>query len=182
MAMTVPVEMESPTGDSQGSMAFVLPKEYADEPPAPLAGSNITIDKVPARLVAAKPFPGIVTDDEVQRQKAALLEAITADGSVEPVDESQVIVLQYNSPLTVPWRRRNEVAMVVTEKAAPIKEETEQGGAEVAEKSTLERFPPTAETTIVEPFADALGKNDIESKAQQEVVVPEVDGTPAPSQ
>jgi hypothetical protein len=117
MAMTMPVEMESSTGDSQGSMAFVLPKEYANEPPAPLMSSDITIDKVPARLVAAKPFPGLVTEEEVQRQKAALLEAIAADGSVVPVKESQVIVLQYNSPLTIPWRRRNEVAIVVTEKA-----------------------------------------------------------------
>lgn len=163
------MKMTMPVIQSSGAMAFVLPKQDAEKPPAPLANASITIDKVPARLVAAKPFPGIVTDEEVQRQKVALLESIAADGSITPVDESQVIVLQYNSPLTVPWRRRNEVAMVVTEKAAPIKEETEQGGAEVAEKSTLERFPPTAQ-------------NDIESKAQQEVVVPEVDGTPAPSQ
>merc|ERR1719379_939964 len=133
MAMTVPVEMESPTGDSQGSMAFVLPKTYADAPPSPLAGSNITIDKVPARLVAAKPFPGIVTDEEIQRQKAALLEAIVADGSVAPVDESQVIVLQYNSPLTVPWRRRNEVAVVVTEKAAENLNEIEKTNQTSAE-------------------------------------------------
>merc|ERR550537_1610188 len=119
--------MSSSTGDSQGSMAFVLPKSYADEPPAPLAGSNITIDKVPARLVAAKPFPGIVTDEEVQRQKVALLEAIVADGSLVPIDESQVMVLQYNSPLTIPWRRRNEVAIVVTEKVTAM-DETEKVG------------------------------------------------------
>merc|ERR1719316_223895 len=128
--MTMPVEMESSRGASQGSMAFVLPKQYADEPPAPLAGSNVTIDKVPARLVAAKPFPGIVTDEEVQRQKAALLQAIMADGSMVPVDESEVIVLQYNSPLTIPWRRRNEVAVVVTEKAAKTMDRAESGSAE----------------------------------------------------
>jgi len=123
MAMTMPVEMtSSTTSDSQGSMAFVLPKKYASEPPAPLTGSDIIIDKVPARLVAAKPFPGIVTDEEIQRQKEALMEAIMKDGSLVPVDESQVIVLQYNSPLTVPWRRRNEVAIVVKEKA-PIEAE-----------------------------------------------------------
>merc|ERR1719456_1625775 len=43
MAMTMPVEMSSSTSNSQGSMAFVLPKRYAEEPPAPLASSNITI-------------------------------------------------------------------------------------------------------------------------------------------
>merc|ERR1719326_1696078 len=125
MAMTMPVEMSS--DDTKGFMAFVLPKKYADEPPAPLGNSNITINKVPARLVAAKPFPGIVTDEEVLRQKAALLQAIVADGSVVPVDESQVMVLQYNSPLTVPWRRRNEVAIVVTEKAIKTMAGTELG-------------------------------------------------------
>jgi hypothetical protein len=118
MAMTMPVEMSSSTGDSQGSMAFVLPQKDAAEPPAPLESSDITIEKVPARLVAAKPFPGIVTDEEVQRQKSALLETLAAEGSLAPADDSQIIVLQYNSPLTVPWRRRNEVAMVVTEEAA----------------------------------------------------------------
>merc|ERR1719326_2412964 len=128
MAMTMPVEMSS--DDTKGFMAFVLPKKYADEPPAPLGGSNITIDKVPARLVAVKPFPGIVTDEEVLRQKAALLQALAADGSVAPVDESQAIVLQYNSPLTIPWRRRNEVAIVVTEKAAKSMDRTEVGDAE----------------------------------------------------
>merc|ERR1719235_944603 len=126
MKMTMPVEMTLSDTDNQGTMSFVLPKKYAGEPPAPLASSNVTIDKVPARLVATKPFPGIVTEDEIQRQKAALLEAIVADGSVAPVDESQVTVLQYNSPLTVPWRRRNEVAVVVTEKAAESLNEIEK--------------------------------------------------------
>jgi len=118
MKMTMPVETSLSSGDSQGSMAFVLPKKYADDAPEPLASSNITLEKVPTRLVVAKPFPGIVTDDEVQRQKVALLEAIAADGSLTPVDEDQVTVLQYNSPLTLPYRRRNEVAIVVTENAA----------------------------------------------------------------
>merc|ERR1719359_153804 len=122
--------MTSPTGESQGSMAFGLPKKYANEPPAPLASSNVTIEKVPSRLVAAKPFPGIVTDEEVQRQKVALLEAITADGSVVPTDESQIIVLQYNSPLTIPWRRRNEVAVVVTKKATSGTDEMHKGDTE----------------------------------------------------
>jgi len=95
-----------------------------------------------------------VTDAEVERQKAILLEAIESEPTLTAVDVSQVCawvhhahmqtcravdaslgllcgihtyrlarfvqvsILQYNSPLTVPWRRRNEVAVVVTE-AAP---------------------------------------------------------------
>ena len=76
---------------------------------------------MPARLVATKPFGGIVTEEEVARQTKALLEALAAEGSgVAPLDASQVSVLQYNSPFTIPWRRRNEVAVVVEEKSAPV--------------------------------------------------------------
>jgi hypothetical protein len=56
-----------------------------------------------------------------------------------PVDEAEVITLQYNSPLTLPWRRRNELAIVVTipeppaepvsAAAAPDKEEAERVSA-----------------------------------------------------
>lgn len=110
MAMTMPVEV------SETSMAFVLPKKNAEEPPQPLAGSDVTISEVPARLVAVKAFSGFVTEQEVKRQKTALLEVLAAEGSgVAPVEASEVSVLQYNSPLTVPWRRRNEVAIVVEE-------------------------------------------------------------------
>ena len=71
------------------------------------------ITGVPARLVAAKAFAGIVTEEEVTRQKVALLGALASNGTYVAVDEAQMSVLQYNSPLTVPWRRRNEVAVVV---------------------------------------------------------------------
>lgn len=137
MKMTMPVEMSLSSGEKEGTMAFVLPAKNTNEPPVPLATSNITIDKVPARLVAAKPFPGIVTDEEVQRQKVALLSAIRNEGSVMPVDEDQVIVLQYNSPLTVPWRRRNEVAVVVTEKPMKPLDATE-AESETAAKAKAE--------------------------------------------
>ena len=95
-------------------MAFVLPKEYAEAPPTPLASSGVVVETTPARLVAVKAFAGLVTQEEVERQRAALLEALAADGSYAPAEEAQVSVLQYNSPLTVLWRRRNEVAVVVT--------------------------------------------------------------------
>jgi hypothetical protein len=113
MRMTMPVEISS--SDSDGSMSFVLPEDEAGSPPTPLSDSDVTVSKVPARLVAVKPFPGIVTDQEVERQKASLLAALADDGSVEPVNDG-VSVLQYNSPITIPWRRRNEIAIVVREK------------------------------------------------------------------
>ena len=109
-------------------MAFVIPETYADAPPSPNDGSAVSIDTVPARLVAAKPFAGLATEEEVQRQKEALLEALKAEGSLRVIDESAVSVLQYNSPLTVPWRRRNEVAFVVSVSEGEAAADSEAGG------------------------------------------------------
>jgi len=124
MAMTMPVEVTSSSSAGSvatGSMAFVLPKSDADAPPTPLDGSGVAVDQVPSRLVAAKAFAGIVTDAEVARQQTALLDALAAAG-VSPVDATQITVLQYNSPLTVPWRRRNEVAIVVIDDTGVVDE------------------------------------------------------------
>ena len=113
MAMTMPVEITAPTqAGGDGTMAFVLPRKNAAVPPSPLPDSEVTIATVAPRVVAAKAFPGLVTDQEVKRQKQALLDALAVDDSVVPMDE-QVSVLQYNGPLTLPWRRRNEIVVVV---------------------------------------------------------------------
>jgi hypothetical protein len=124
MAMTMPVEVAS--GGGTGSMSFVLPAREAGAPPTPLDGSDVTIETVPRRLVAAKPFAGLVTNAEVERQQAALVDALAADGRYAPLEASACSVLQYNSPLTIPWRRRNEFALVVEEVAAEAEEAAEE--------------------------------------------------------
>jgi len=116
MAMTMPVEVAKKDGGG-GSMAFVLPRDVTDAPPVPLT-AEIALETVPARLVAVKPFPGIVTDAEVERQRQVLLDVLQQDGRYAPVDPASVSTLQYNSPFTLPWRRRNEVALVVTPRDA----------------------------------------------------------------
>merc|ERR1712071_390225 len=68
----------------------------------------------PERLVAVKAFAGLATDDEVARQKKALLSVVSGDSDRLSTD-GKVSVLQYNSPFTIPWRRRNEIAVVVDE-------------------------------------------------------------------
>ena len=47
-----------------------------------------------------------------------LLDVLQQDGRYAPVDPASVSTLQYNSPFTLPWRRRNEVALVVTPRDA----------------------------------------------------------------
>lgn len=117
MSMTVPVDISQTGDDKRASMSFVLPKKNADSPPTPMEGSGVEIKKVPSRLVVAKAFGGLTTEKEVERQKAAILEALAADGHYEAADAHQVSVLSYNSPFTIPWRKRNEVVLVVNAKS-----------------------------------------------------------------
>jgi hypothetical protein len=159
MAMTMPVEITTTFGaensaQSSSSMAFVLPKEVAGAPPTPLQ-SSIRIAEVSKRLVAVKAFPGIVTSEEIARQRTALLAALAEEGVARPVDDAEVITLQYNSPLTLPWRRRNELAVVVTMPEPPAEEE-----------SAEEEPSPTAEIDAAEAKAiEALDAEYVERSA-----------------
>jgi len=110
MAMTMPVEMVD------GVMSFVLPKADADAPPAP-TDDKVTIGERPARTVVALPFPGVATPEEIERQRSKLADVLKAEG-LEAADDSYT-VLQYNSPFTIPWRRRNELVVALAENAAP---------------------------------------------------------------
>mmetsp|Transcript_6267 Transcript_6267/g.20042 ORF Transcript_6267/g.20042 Transcript_6267/m.20042 type:complete len:410 (-) Transcript_6267:160-1389(-) len=118
MAMTTPVGIDVSGGGAASSMSFVLPRDAARAPPRPNADGGVTLDEVPARLVAVKAFAGVVTDGEVRRQRDALEAAIEADGGTAPVEAGAFSVLQYNAPYAIPWRRRNELAVVVSEVVA----------------------------------------------------------------
>ena len=106
--MTTPV-LTTPNG----SMSFVLPKENEVGPPNPEDMENIKLEKREAQVVAIKAFPGLVTMAEVERQKAALIKILNEAPGVKIFNEEKLTVLQYNSPITLPWRRRNEVALIV---------------------------------------------------------------------
>jgi len=118
MAMTTPVGIDVSGGGAASSMSFVLPRDAARAPPRPNADGGVALDEVPARIVAVKAFAGVVTDGEVRRQRDALEAAIEADGGTAPVEAGAFSVLQYNAPYAIPWRRRNELAIVVSEVVA----------------------------------------------------------------
>ena len=111
MAMTMPVEMVD------GVMSFVLPKADADAPPAP-TDDKVTIGARPARTVVALPFPGVATPEEIERQRSKLADVLKAEG-LEAADDSYT-VLQYNSPFTIPWRRRNELVVALADAPKPL--------------------------------------------------------------
>ena len=110
MAMTMPVEMVD------GKMSFVLPKADASSPPAP-TDDAVSIAERPARRVVALPFPGVATPEEIERQRTKLADALAAEG-LEALDDSYT-VLQYNSPFTIPWRRRNELVVALSDDVTP---------------------------------------------------------------
>lgn len=124
MAMTMPVVVtadQTTTDDTKGddrsgaTMQFVIPSSLSGAPPVPLPNTAVRIEQIPERLVAVKTFPGIVTEDEVARQKESLLSALREADVEGIITEDEVSVLQYNSPFTIPWRRRNEIAVVVVD-------------------------------------------------------------------
>lgn len=113
MEMTSPVEISRGT-DGAASMSFVLPEAYAVAPPRPEEEDGIEIATIPERLVLVKAFPGVVTAGEVERQRTALAEVLASTWTdLRQVNASEYSVLQYNAPYTLPWRRLNELAIVV---------------------------------------------------------------------
>eukprot|EP00930_Biecheleria_cincta_P089052 TRINITY_DN78310_c0_g1_i1.p1 TRINITY_DN78310_c0_g1~~TRINITY_DN78310_c0_g1_i1.p1 ORF type:complete len:406 (-),score=70.16 TRINITY_DN78310_c0_g1_i1:260-1477(-) len=118
MEMTSPVEI-SYTGSDKARMSFVLPKAYADSPPSP-EETSIELVEVPERLVVAVAFPGVVTQGEIERQRQKLDELFKTEQTLRQINANEYSVLQYNPPYTLPWRRCNELAVVVAEVAEKL--------------------------------------------------------------
>jgi len=114
MSMTTPVQVDSRTG----SMSFIMPRNYwgeaLEKAPAPMKDAGVRLVVRPSETVAVSVFGGYARSSIVEGKKKALLEAISrSSDAVEIVDEEAVQVMQYNDPFTVPWKRRNEVAIPV---------------------------------------------------------------------
>jgi hypothetical protein len=109
ISMTAPVEV-AVAGDAQRRMSFFLPAEYdAGSAPTP---SDPTVDlvAVPERTLAVARFTWRPTDRRIARETAHLL-ATLADADVETVGEA--FFMGYDAPWTLPFIRRNEVAVEV---------------------------------------------------------------------
>merc|ERR1719261_2033726 len=153
MAMTMPVEMVD------GVMSFVLPKANADAPPAP-TDDKVTIGERPARTVVALPFPGVATPEEVERQRSKLADVLKAEG-LEAADESYT-VLQYNSPFTIPWRRRNELVVALADSKPLVRRKArgDRGPAPPAMPRAAwsgSPFPARRTTAAAPPASDPSG-------------------------
>lgn len=107
IAMTTPVE----TGGSEGpQMRFFLPRDYAEETAPIPTDPQVSLITVPARTLAVLRFSGLGSQSTVNARKEQLME--TLDGSAwQP--QTEPIAFFYDPPWTLPFLRRNEVAVEV---------------------------------------------------------------------
>lgn len=105
IAMTVPVD----TAEGE-RMDFFLPASLSLETAPKPTDPRVTLVPVPEETVATLRFTGLVDESEREKRIAELLAALTATpwrASAKPS------ILFYDSPLTLPFLRRNEASVRV---------------------------------------------------------------------
>ncbi|MXV63427.1 heme-binding protein [Natronorubrum sp. JWXQ-INN-674] len=106
--MTAPVETRRVRGSDEVRMAFYLPPEYdVDSAPRPTS-DDVTVVEIPERTLAARRFTWRPTDARVARETERLLETLETAG-IPLADDP--FFLGYDAPWTLPFLRRNEVAV-----------------------------------------------------------------------
>lgn len=108
IAMTVPVQTAD--ADDRVSMRFFLPQAVAAAgAPAPL-DPRLHLVEVPAATIAALRYSGVATQTS-RDHEAALLLGVLAKSAWKP--QGEVFQFNYDPPFTIPFLRRNEVAVAV---------------------------------------------------------------------
>lgn len=102
----------APATTGQWIVQFVMPKEYPmSYLPAP-SDERVSLERIPARLMAARRYRGGWSEARYREQEAALLEALAADGQ-SVIGEP--IFARYNAPFVPGFLRRNEVLVEVAD-------------------------------------------------------------------
>ncbi|CAM8965796.1 unnamed protein product [Rhodiola kirilowii] len=115
MEMTTPVITKKEEDKDVWKMSFVMPSKYGADLPKP-KDPSVIIKEIPKRIVAVVAFSGYVTDEEVARRESKLREALKNDRTFQVKMGSPVEIAQYNPPFTLPFQRRNEIALEVERK------------------------------------------------------------------
>ena len=111
IAMTAPVETKVQAEGSY-AMRFLLPADYTVESSPEPTIPEVRIVEVPERTLAVLRFSGSRDADNVARH-ASELERVIAGSSWRAVGEPTTLF--YDPPWTIPFLRRNEVAVPVTD-------------------------------------------------------------------
>jgi len=131
IAMTVPVESARRQGKGGDggcyAMRFFLPASYTSETAPKPRDDRVSLVEIPEALVAVRQFSGLRGGLMVDRQAAKLRR--TLKGSAWQAEDSPAgrrpVAWFYDPPSTLPFRRRNEVAVAVVRASG----EAEAGGA-----------------------------------------------------
>ncbi|CAM0876746.1 unnamed protein product [Alopecurus aequalis] len=108
MDMTTPVITKKSADENKWKMSFVLPSKYGPDLPR-AKDPSVTIKEVPGKIIAVVAF----ADDDINQRESRLREALQKDTQFRVKLDSVVEVAQYNPPFTLPFTRRNEVALEV---------------------------------------------------------------------
>jgi hypothetical protein len=108
IAMTAPVASEASAGGVR--MQFYLPARYSAESAPKPADPRIRIVPLPEERLAVVRFSGRASVERVERQTELLLEAL-AEARWHATGTP--VLLGYDPPFTLPFLRRNEVAVPV---------------------------------------------------------------------
>jgi len=108
--MTVPVLMEKEHGliSTKENMSFFIPFVHQANPPRPTS-SDVYLKNVPSFCVYVRTFSGLMEWGEWWHYWK-LLNALNKDGKSYKKDF--YITAGYNSPMTWPWERHNEIWFV----------------------------------------------------------------------
>jgi hypothetical protein len=110
IAMTAPVTVE-PKEDGW-RVHFVMPSaESVDTLPMPTS-PEVSLRRIPQHEAAIIRFSGWTTESAIQEQTLKL-NAWMASKNLKPSGPPQVA--RYNDPFTLPWRRRNEILIQITQ-------------------------------------------------------------------
>ncbi|KAG6475336.1 hypothetical protein ZIOFF_064554 [Zingiber officinale] len=106
--------VQSPNGD-KWTMSFVMPSKYGSNLPVP-KDQSVNIKEVPRKILAVTAFSGFVTDEDVRRRESKLREDLKRETDFQLKVGASVEVAQFNPPFTLPFTRRNEIAIEVERK------------------------------------------------------------------
>ncbi|KAF3441653.1 hypothetical protein FNV43_RR15568 [Rhamnella rubrinervis] len=115
MEMTTPVITKRVEDQDEWRMSFLMPSKYGANLPSP-KDPSVRIVEVPRKTVAVAAFSGFVTDEDVKQRETKLREALKNDRQFQVKDGASVEIAQYNPPFTLPFQRRNEIALEVESK------------------------------------------------------------------
>jgi hypothetical protein len=104
------IGMTAPVVTHRDKMSFIMPKRYNLESlPKPL-NAQIEIDQVQRSIVAVIRFSGFTSPKKMDEEAEKLLMALEGN---EIMTKGDPFLMRYNPPWTLPFLRRNEVAVEV---------------------------------------------------------------------